>query len=182
MNYCSNCGSTVDLEVPPGDDRPRHVCHSCGTIHYQNPRLVVGSIPEWKDKILLCRRAINPCHGMWTLPAGYLENGESVSDGARREAEEEAHAHIQIQQPYALYNICHINQIYLFFRAQLMDLNFRPGSESLEVALFTLDEIPWDDLAFRSVDRVLKQYVLDCRGGTFLFHMGDINRKLPSFR
>ena len=181
MNYCSQCGATVDRIVPPGDDRPRYVCRSCETIHYQNPRLVVGCIPEWEDKILICRRAIKPCYGLWTLPAGYLENGESVSEGAMREAEEEAHARLKMLQPYALYNICHINQVYLFFRAKLVDLNFRPGSESLEVQLVSTADIPWDDLAFRAVERVLKQYIHDRREENFQFHMGDIRRKIPGF-
>ena len=177
MNYCSNCGQPLTYHIPPGDDRSRYFCESCGTVHYQNPTMVVGCIPEIEDKILFCRRAIEPCCGKWTLPAGYLENGETVSAGARRETFEEARARVEILAPYALYNICYVNQIYLMFRARLIDRNFRPGSESLEVCLFSEDEIPWDEIAFRVVEDTLIQFFKDRTTGLFPFYIGNISKK-----
>ncbi len=174
MSYCSRCGGALGLETPSGDDRPRDVCRSCGAIHYQNPRMVVGSIPEHEGRILLCRRAIEPCYGKWTLPAGYLENGESMADGAARETYEEALARVAGLTPYLMYNICHINQIYLMFRARLTDMNFGPGKESLEVRLFTEAEIPWKEIAFRVIAATMKTYFQDRRRGEFPFAIGDI--------
>jgi len=161
---------------PPGDDRSRYYCEACGVVHYQNPLMVVGCIPEREDKILLCRRAIEPCYGKWTLPAGYLENGETVAQGAQREAMEEARARVEILSPYALYNICYVNQVYLIFRARLADDNFRAGSESLVVDLFAEEDIPWDEIAFRVIGETLKQYFADRRSGRFPFYVGDIQR------
>jgi ADP-ribose pyrophosphatase YjhB (NUDIX family) len=143
-------------------------------VHYQNPKLVVGCIPETEDKILLCRRAIEPCYGKWTLPAGFLENGETVAEGAKRETFEEARARVEILGPYALYNICHVNQIYLMFRAQLSDNHFHPGKESLEVKLFSEKDIPWEEIAFRVITATLLKYYDDRRNGGFPFFMGDI--------
>ena len=177
MNFCSNCAQPLTYSTPPGDDRARYCCDSCGVIHYQNPTMVVGCIPEMQDKILLCRRAIEPCYGKWTLPAGYLENGETVEEGAGREAYEEARARVEILSPYALYNICYVNQIYLMFRARLMDNDFRPGSESIEVKLFSEDEIPWDEIAFRVIEQTLIQYYKDRPSGNFPFYVGDITQK-----
>ena len=177
MNFCSECGSAVALRVPDGDSLPRHVCPGCGMIHYQNPKMVVGCIPEWEDKVLLCRRAIEPKYGLWTLPAGFMENGETTLEGAARETWEEAGAHIEIGALYTLYNLPHINQVYLMFRAQLLDLDFRPGVESLETRLFTETEIPWDDIAFRTVRATLEQYFSDRRNGRFAFHFGDIRSR-----
>ncbi len=174
MNYCSQCGAHIERSIPPGDDRPRFFCKACGTIHYENPKLVVGCIPEWGDKIVLCRRAIEPRQGKWTLPAGYLENGETASDGAIREALEEACVQVKIIQPYALYNIPFINQVYLMFRARLIDQNYKAGSESLEVRLFSEDEIPWDQLAFRVIEKTLERYYSDRLKGEYCFHMDDI--------
>ena len=174
MKYCSNCGHTLTFSIPPGDDRPRFCCRSCGTIHYQNPKIVVGCIPESDNRILLCRRAIEPRYGRWTLPAGYLENGETVSQGAERETLEEAGARIEIIAPYALFNICYVNQIYLMFRARLSDHGFRPGGESLEVKLFSEEEIPWDELAFTVIHETLRRYFEDRSKGRFPFHTGDI--------
>ena len=174
MNFCSHCGGTVELTVPAGDSLPRYVCPACHTIHYQNPKMVVGTIPEWKDKILLCRRAIQPKHGLWTLPAGFMENGETTAQGAVRETWEEASAQVEIGELYSLYNLPHINQVYLLFRARLLNLDFGPGPESLEVALFREQDIPWDRLAFRTVEATLKAYFTDRRAGRYGFHIGDI--------
>lgn len=180
MNFCSNCGKTLKFCIPAGDDRPRFACNSCGAIHYQNPVVVVGCIPEFEDKILLCRRAIEPCVDKWTLPAGYLENGETVSAGAAREAYEEAYANVEILAPYALYNICYVNQVYLMFRARLLDRNFKPGNESKEVRLFAEQEIPWDQIAFTVIEETLTQYFKDRRNGLFPFYIGDILSKKKS--
>jgi ADP-ribose pyrophosphatase YjhB (NUDIX family) len=174
MNFCSNCGAKVVITIPAGDTHPRHVCPACGTVHYQNPKMIVGAIPEWDDKILLCRRAIEPKHGLWTLPAGFMENGETTAQGAARETLEEANARVEIGTLYSLYNLPHINQVYLMFRARLLDLDFGPGLESLEVQLFDETQIPWDKLAFRTVEGTLRAYFQDRRNGGYGFHIGDI--------
>jgi ADP-ribose pyrophosphatase YjhB (NUDIX family) len=177
MNYCSKCGNPLKFHIPPGDDRPRFICDACGAIHYQNPKMVVGCIPEFENKILLCRRSIEPCSDKWTLPAGYLENGETVSDGAAREAYEEARARVEILAPYTLYNICYVNQVYLMFRARLLNTNFTPGSESREVRLFSEEDIPWDEMAFKVIGETLKNFFKDRQSGRFRFHLGDILSK-----
>lgn len=174
MKFCSSCGAPVTLRVPPGDTLPRHVCDTCTTIHYLNPRMVVGCIPEWEDRILLCRRAIEPRHGLWTVPAGYMENGETTFQGAVRETLEEANARVEIGSLYALYNIPHINQVYMLFRARLLDTDVRPGAETLEVRLMAENEIPWDEIAFASVRNTLTHYYEDRRRGEYQFHMGTI--------
>ena len=176
MNFCSQCGNKLCQEIPPGDDRQRGVCRQCGLIHYQNPKLVVGCIPEWSGRILLCRRAIEPCVGKWTLPAGYLENGETVTEGAIREVREEAGARVTKLMPYALYNLSFISQIYLLFRANLLDQNWEAGSESLEVRLFDETDIPWDRIAFTVIRKTLKRYFQDRPGGKFPFRIGDIEK------
>jgi ADP-ribose pyrophosphatase YjhB (NUDIX family) len=180
MNFCSNCGDTLILRTPPGDDRPRYLCKSCGTIHYENPKVVVGCIAEKEGKILLCRRAIEPCSGKWTLPAGYLENGETVAQGAERETYEEAGANIEIFAPYALFNICHVNQIYIIFRGRLIGNKIKAGSESSEVRFFAEEDIPWDQIAFTVIEAALRQYFRDKPSGLFPFHMGDILPRIES--
>jgi ADP-ribose pyrophosphatase YjhB (NUDIX family) len=179
MKYCSQCGAAVELRIPDGDSLPRYVCSSCATIHYQNPKMVVGCIPEWEDKVLLCRRAIEPRRGLWTLPAGFMENGETTFDGAMRETLEEANARVAIESLYALYNIPYISQVYLLFRARLLDLDFSPGIETLELKLFAEADIPWDQIAFATVRNTLTHYFEDRRKGAFPFHMGTIERVKP---
>ncbi|MGA9666499.1 MAG: NUDIX hydrolase [Gallionella sp.] len=174
MKYCSTCGAPVELRLPADDNRARHVCTSCGEIHYQNPKLIIGAIPEWQGKILLCRRAIEPRHGLWTLPAGFMENGETTAEAAARETLEEANARVSIDELYSLYNLPYINQVHLLFRARLLDLDFSPGVESLEVRLFSEQEIPWDTLAFRPVKFTLQHYFADRRTGTFHLRIGDL--------
>lgn len=176
MKFCSRCGSEVQLLVPEGDNRPRHVCGECDMIHYQNPKMVVGTIPEWEDKILLCKRAIEPRYGLWTLPAGFMENAETSQQGALRETSEEANARVELIELYTLFNLPHISQVYLLFRGRLLDLDFAPGEESLEVALFSEDEIPWDQLAFPVVIETLKLYFEDRRKGAFGLRSGTIER------
>lgn len=174
MNYCNQCGAPVSLGIPEGDSVPRHICQRCGMIHYLNPKLVVGCIAEYEQRILLCRRAIEPRHGLWTLPAGFMENGETTAQGAIRETLEEACAHIEIGELFSLVNVPHINQVHLFYRGQLLDGQYSPGAESLETKLFTESEIPWQDLAFRSVTLCLKAYFADRARGHFCFHEDDL--------
>jgi len=177
MKYCSQCGETVQLVIPEGDNRERHVCDACGTIHYQNPNVVTGCIPEWNDKVLLCRRAIKPRYGCWTLPAGFLENGESAQQGALRETLEEANAQVELLSLFSTFNMPHISQIYMLFRGRLLDLDFGPGEESLDVQLFREDQIPWDELAFPVIGETLKLYFADRARGRFNSHVGDILRQ-----
>ena len=175
MKYCAECGSPLVLRLPQDDHRERYICTVCATIHYQNPKIIVGCIPEWEDgRILLCLRAIEPRHGLWTLPAGFMENGETTWQGAERETLEEANARVKIHDLYAMYNLAYINQVHLLFRATLLDLDFSPGIESLEVKLFSEEEIPWDTLAFRPVRYALQHYFSDRKSGTFKLHTGDL--------
>lgn len=174
MKFCSNCGAPVSYKVPPGDTLSRYVCDACSTIHYQNPRMIVGCIAEWEDRVLLCRRAIEPRSGLWTVPAGFMENGETISDGAIRETLEEANARVDLGPLYALYNIPHINQVYMLFRGRLLDPDVSAGAETLETRLFTENEVPWDQIAFASVRNALQNYYTDRRNGEFKFHMATI--------
>jgi ADP-ribose pyrophosphatase YjhB (NUDIX family) len=164
------CGAKLVLRVPEGDSRPRHVCPRCGEIHYLNPKLVIGCIAEWDGRILLCRRAIEPRYGLWTLPAGFMENGESTAQAALRETAEEACARAAVEQLFALISIPHIDQVHLFYRARMLDAGFDAGEESLETRLFDEPGIPWERLAFRSVALCLEAYFRDRRAGAFGFH------------
>ncbi|MGE5153046.1 MAG: NUDIX hydrolase [Bdellovibrio bacteriovorus] len=182
MNFCSQCGAEVRVLIPAGDDRPRHVCTRCGTVHYQNPKVVVGCIPEWEDRVLLCRRAIEPRYGLWTLPAGFMERGETTLTGAARETLEEANARVAIGPLFSLFNLPHIDQVYLLFRGQLLDLDFHPGAESLEVRLFAESEIPWGELAFPVVKETLALYFRDRASGREGLRVGDIVREDGALR
>lgn len=162
------------MRIPPGDSLERAVCDACGHIQYQNPKMVVGCLPVYGERILICKRAIEPRYGLWTLPAGFMENNESAAEGAAREAFEEANARVEIEDLYTVYSIPHISQVYLMFRARLLDLDFSPGTESLEVKLVTEDEIPWDELAFAMVKRTLQHFLADRRNGVFVPRFGDI--------
>jgi ADP-ribose pyrophosphatase YjhB (NUDIX family) len=174
MKYCSKCGSKVSTQVPEGDNKQRFVCENCHTVFYDNPKTVVGAIPLWEDKILLCRRAIEPALGKWTLPAGYLENGETLAECAIRETEEEACAQIVDLNPYAAINLPHINQVYFMFRANLATNAYAPGEESLEVKLVSPEDIPWADLSFASIREVLRMYCQDLGSKRFQFRVSDI--------
>lgn len=176
MNYCSECGNAVKVSIPEGDNRPRHVCSSCGVIHYQNPKVVVGCIPIWEQRVLLCRRAIEPRYGLWTVPAGFMENGETSQQGAARETLEEACARVDVEGLYTLFNLPHINQVYLLYRSRLLDLDFAAGDESLEVALFHEHEIPWDEIAFAVIRESLRLYFADRPRGDFPLRSGTIER------
>ena len=174
MNFCSNCGAKVTLRIPPGDTYSRHVCDACGTVHYRNPLLVIGTIPEWEDKVLLCRRAIEPRLGLWTLPAGFMELGETTAQAALRETMEEAQARVELGELFSMLSVPHVDQVHLFYRARLLDTDFSPGTESLEVALFSESEIPWKEIAFRTISTTLKYFYSDRKEGRFLLHTGEI--------
>jgi ADP-ribose pyrophosphatase YjhB (NUDIX family) len=176
MNYCTLCGSRVYRKIPAGDNRQRYICTSCGMVHYQNPKVVTGCIPEWQDKILLCQRAIEPRYGLWTLPAGFMENDESNMQGAAREAMEEANADIRDMSLYCVFSIPHINQIYTMYRGLLHEGSASPGYESLEVELVSKDEVPWEELAFPVVRETLKLYYRDLEQGCFSVHYGELRR------
>ena len=167
MNFCSHCGNSVHVAIPEGDNRPRHICDSCGTVHYQNPRIIAGCLPVFEDKVLLCRRAIEPRLGFWTLPAGFMENGESTEEAALRETYEEAVAEVEIQSLYTVTSILHVNQVQMFYLAHMPKPEFDISSESLEVALFAENEIPWDELAFQTIRNALRFYFDDRKRGEF---------------
>ena len=174
MKYCSQCGDLVAQRIPNGDNRPRYVCGSCETIHYQNPKVITGCLPFYENQVLLCKRSIAPREGFWTLPAGFLETGETTSQGALRETAEEANARVEIIGLYTLFSLPHISQVYMFYRARLTDLDFYPGEETLETQLFQEDEIPWEELAFRVVTETLEYYFSDLPGNGFPIRTKDI--------
>ncbi|MBA2722890.1 MAG: NUDIX hydrolase [Methylibium sp.] len=174
IRHCKTCGGAAEYRVPADDNRERAVCGVCGAIHYENPLNVVGTVPAWRDKVLLCRRAIEPRHGFWTLPAGFMELGETTEEGALRETTEEAGARVTLQGLFSVLNVVRVGQVHFFYRAELHDTDFAPGIESLEVQLFREDEIPWDELAFRTVRETLRLYFADRARGAFGLHCGDI--------
>ena len=174
IKFCNSCGAAVTQRIPEGDTFSRAVCDACGAIHYQNPKIVVGCLPVHGDRILLCKRAIEPRYGLWTLPAGFMENDESASEGAAREALEEANARVEIEDLYTVYSIPHISQVYMMFRARLVDPRVSAGTESLEVKLVDEAAIPWDQLAFAMVKRTLQHFIEDRKRGVFQTRFGDI--------
>ncbi len=171
INFCCSCGAPISVLIPPGDTLPRHVCTKCGTIHYRNPRLVVGSLPVWEDRVLLCRRAIEPRQGFWTLPAGFMENEETLAQAALRETREEVNARIELAELFTLISVPHISQVHAIYRARLIDLAFSAGSETLEVALFEENQVPWENIAFRTVAMTLQHFFSDRRQGRFDLHV-----------
>lgn len=176
MKFCQHCAAPVLHKVPPGDDKLRYCCDGCAVVFYENPKNIVGTLPVFADKVLLCRRAIEPRYGLWTLPAGFMENGETTLQGAVRETLEEAGARIRPEDCalYTLFNLPYINQVYFFFLTTLRTPDFHAGTESLEVALFGEDEIPWDTLAFQVVKITLEQYFADRRSVQFPVRMFDL--------
>nr|VFJ43972.1 MAG: ADP-ribose pyrophosphatase YjhB, NUDIX family [Candidatus Kentron sp. FM]VFJ48084.1 MAG: ADP-ribose pyrophosphatase YjhB, NUDIX family [Candidatus Kentron sp. FM]VFK06392.1 MAG: ADP-ribose pyrophosphatase YjhB, NUDIX family [Candidatus Kentron sp. FM] len=178
MKYCGNCGAPVSIRVPAHDERARYVCDACDTVHYVNPKIVAGCIPEYDGKILFCRRAIEPRYGLWTLPAGFMEMGESTVEAAVRETWEEARARVKIRSLFGLFSIPHISQVYIIFRAALLDTEYSPGPESLELALFREEEIPWSELAFPVIRRTMECYLADERDGVFQVHFEDIRDRM----
>ena len=165
MKYCSACGQPVTPTVPDGDNRPRAVCTACGTIHYVNPKLVVGCVPELEGRILLCRRAIEPRLGFWTVPAGFMELGETLGEAAIRETWEEALARVELGPLFSVVDVVHAGQVHVFFKARLLQPEFGPGAESLETRLFRPEEIPWAELAFPSIRIALEQHLENARSG-----------------
>lgn len=174
MNFCSQCGHRVHQAIPEGDDRLRDICSSCGTIHYSNPVIVAGTLPVQGSHVLLCQRAIEPGYGLWTLPAGFMENGETTVEAALRETREEAGAVVRHAELYTVLDIPRFNNVYMIFRSEL-DGGFSAGIESLQVALFEEDEIPWDQIAFETVRRTLKLFFEDRTRGHFPLHQGVIS-------
>jgi len=178
MNYCSQCGARVELRVPEGDHVPRHVCPSCGTIHYRNPKVIVGCIPEWEDgRIVMCRRGIEPRLGRWTFPAGFLELGETSGAGAAREALEEAQADVEPGELFVVINVPYVSQVYLIHRARLKAVHFGPTVESSEVVLMREDEIPWDEIAFPTIWHGLKFFFADRASGHRGVHTLDLTTR-----
>lgn len=177
--FCAACGQPTVRRVPAGDNRERDVCSNCGTVHYVNPRPVVGTIPVWGDQVLLCKRAIEPRYGKWTLPAGFMEVGESTSEAAIRETLEEARARIELGPLFSLIDVPYIEQVHVFFRARLLDLDFGAGDETLEVRLFRESEVPWSELAFRTVATTLRLYFADRARGDYGTHVHAIEAPPP---
>ena len=177
MKFCSECGESVVHRIPEGDNLPRYICEHCDIIHYQNPKLVVGCLPVWKDQVLLCKRAIEPSYGLWTLPAGFMENQESLEQAALRESDEEANANLEIESLYSLISLPHINQIYVLYRAKLLDLDFYAGPESLDVQLFNEEDIPWEQLAFKTIENTLKHFFVDRKHSNFSIYTSVISKR-----
>ncbi len=182
MKFCSLCGKPVVVKVPDDDNRPRHVCEHCETVHYENPKIVTGCLPVWDDQVLLCRRSIDPRSGYWTLPAGFQEMDETSIEGAIRETWEEATARVEVEALYSVFNLPHVNQVYMMFRSRLLDLDFRPGQESEEVCLFREEDIPWNELAFSTIRQTLKFFFEDRARNRFPLRTGNIIRQAQGYR
>lgn len=176
FKHCPSCGAAVSYQVPADDNRERATCPACASVHYENPINVVGTLPIWGEQVLLCRRNIEPRYGFWTLPAGFLELGETSAEGALRETDEEAGAQIELQNLYCVLNVVRVGQIHLYYRARLLSDRFNPGPETIEARLFHEHEVPWDELAFRTVRETLQRYFDDRRAGReFALHCADIS-------
>ncbi len=176
IKHCRDCGTPVAYRLPDdGDTRERAVCPACNTVHYQNPLNVVGTVPYWGDQVLLCKRNIEPRWGKWTLPAGFMELGESVAQGAARETVEEAGAEFEMEELLSILSVPRVGQVHLFFRARLLSERFDPGPETIEARLFAEHEIPWEEIAFRTVRETLERYFADRKRGQFSLHAVDID-------
>jgi ADP-ribose pyrophosphatase YjhB (NUDIX family) len=175
IKHCRNCGIAVVYRLPDdGDTRERAICPACATVHYENPLNVVGTVPYWGDKILLCKRNIEPRYGKWTLPAGFMELGETTAQGAVRETEEEAGAQIALEGLFSVINVARVGQVHMFYRARLLSDRFDPGHETIEARLYAEHEIPWDEIAFRTVKETLERFFADRQRGQFGVHDVDI--------
>jgi len=181
MKYCCYCSAELIYDIPSDDNRYRYICQQCDIVHYQNPKIVAGCLPVWEDKILLCKRAIEPRFGYWTLPAGFMELGESSLEAGIRETLEEANARVEVEDLFAVFNLPHVDQVYMMYRSRLTDLDFSPGAESLEVQLYNEEDIPWDELAFTTIRETLKFYFDDKSRGKFQLHTGDVIKKEGSY-
>ena len=176
IKHCRKCGTSVVYRIPDdGDTKERAICTACTTVHYENPLNVVGTVPAWCDKVLLCKRNIEPRWGKWTLPAGFMELNETVAEGAARETVEESGAEFELEGLFSLVNVARVGQVHLFYRARLLSDRFNPGFETIEARLFAEDEIPWEEIAFRTVKETLEHYFADRRAGSFSIHAIDIN-------
>jgi ADP-ribose pyrophosphatase YjhB (NUDIX family) len=175
IQHCRLCGGACSYRVPADDNRERATCSRCGEIHYENPLNVVGTVPVWQDAVLLCRRNIEPRHGFWTLPAGFHELGESLEAGALRETIEEAGAKVEMQGLFTVLNVVRVGQVHFFYRARMLDTTLAPGPETIEAQLFREHDVPWDEIAFRTVRETLEHYFADRARGDFSLHTGDIN-------
>jgi ADP-ribose pyrophosphatase YjhB (NUDIX family) len=178
IKFCFSCGQPIVKRDVTGDAKQRYVCENCGNIHYTNPKVVVGALAFWEDKVLLCKRAIEPRRGFWNIPAGYLEDFEKAEDGAIRETWEEAGTDVEIIQPYVIYNLPQANQVYIHFLARLKDGIVRNGEESIESALFAEAEIPWSEMAFASSAFALRRFFNERPGGIFTTHLGTFPDKI----
>jgi len=175
IKHCKDCGAAVVYRLPDdGDTKQRAVCPACGAVHYENPLIVVGTVPHWGERILLCKRNIEPRRGKWTLPAGFMELGETAAEGAARETVEEAGAQFELEAFFSLLNVARVGQVHMFYRARLLSDAFDPGYETMETRLFLEEEIPWDEIAFRTVKETLERYFSDRTSGQFGFHAIDI--------
>ena len=175
IQHCRRCGAGTEYRMPADDNRERATCSACGEIHYENPLNVVGTVPWWGDQVLLCKRNIEPRFGFWTLPAGFMELGETVAEGALRETVEEAGAQVEMQALFTVLSVPRVGQVHLFYTARMLNTTLAPGPETIEARLFHEHEIPWDEIAFRTV-RVTLQHFFECRrSGAFEFHCGDID-------
>lgn len=179
MKFCSVCAHLLVHKIPPGDHLPRFICEACGTVHYQNPRIIAGCVPDFEGRILLCRRAIEPRLGFWTVPAGFMENGETMQQAAARESQEEALAEVQIGSLLSVVHVLHAHQVHVFFRARLAKAEFGPAPESSEVKLVEPAQIPWDELAFLSTEFTLRRYLEDRAAGRELHHFTEVARRRP---
>jgi ADP-ribose pyrophosphatase YjhB (NUDIX family) len=180
LNFCSHCGSPVISKIPAGDHLPRFVCTGCGMVHYKNPLLVLGCVPEGLSRFLVGRRAIEPRRGFWTVPAGFMENNETMEAAAARECYEEALAKVEIGSLLAVVNVTHAGQVHVMFRARLAAPEFAPGPESLEVGLYEESQVPWSDLAFPSGEFTLRRYFADRAKGREDYHFTELTRPLKS--
>lgn len=174
MKFCGDCGAGVSLRTPAGDHLPRHVCEACGTVHYRNPKVIVGCVPEWEDQVLMCRRAIEPRLGKWTFPAGFLELNETSGEGAAREAHEEAGCTVDIGELFVVINVPYVSQVYMIHRARMKTRDFGPTTESSEVVLMREAEIPWDEIAFPTIWHSLKHFFADRASGHRGVHVLDL--------
>ena len=175
LKHCKNCGAAVVYRIPDdGDTKPRAVCPACHTVHYENPLNVVGTVPHWGDRVLLCKRNIEPRRGKWTLPAGFMELNETLAEGAARETVEEAGAQFEMEGLFSIVNVARVGQVHMFYLARLLSERFDPGFETMEARLFTEAEIPWDEIAFRTVRETLQHYFADRRAGQCSIHQVDI--------
>jgi ADP-ribose pyrophosphatase YjhB (NUDIX family) len=178
LKHCRECGTAVAYRLPDdGDTRQRAICTACHTVHYENPLNVVGTVPVWGEsgeQVLLCKRNIEPRRGMWTLPAGFMELGETTSEGAARETDEEAGAQFELQELFTIMNVARVGQVHLFYRARLLSTVFNPGHETMEARLFSEADIPWDEIAFRTVRETLERYFADRLTGRYGTHVVDI--------